>query len=117
MVEAHRLMRTGVVSEICVKGAAAALDFYTEAFGAEELFRQEAPDGRIIADGYRRHARMPPPLHGGRGRCSEHGRRSRGDASHGARGHVLGRLARMAVRSVQPPVVASDPGCRPGSGG
>ena len=48
MVEAHRPMRTGVVPEICVDGAAAALDFYTEAFEAEELFRHEAPDGRII---------------------------------------------------------------------
>ncbi len=48
MAEPHRSMRTEVVPEICVDGAAAALDFYVEAFGAEELFRHEAPDGRII---------------------------------------------------------------------
>ena len=48
MAEAHRPIRTDVVPEICVDGAATALDFYVEAFGAEELLRHEAPDGRII---------------------------------------------------------------------
>jgi len=48
MAAAHRPMRTEVVPEICVDGAGAALDSYVEAFGAEELFRHEAPDGRII---------------------------------------------------------------------
>lgn len=48
MAEAHRPMRTDVVPEICVDGAANALDFHVGAFGAEELLRHEAPDGRII---------------------------------------------------------------------
>jgi len=48
MAEAHRPIRTDVVPEICVDGAATALDFYVDAFGAEELLRHEAPDGRII---------------------------------------------------------------------
>lgn len=32
---------------LCVRGAAAALDFYTRAFGAQELFRLAEPSGRI----------------------------------------------------------------------
>lgn len=32
---------------LCIKDAAKALDFYKEAFGAEELFRMAQPDGRI----------------------------------------------------------------------
>jgi PhnB protein len=32
---------------ISIKGAARALDFYKRAFGAEELYRMEMPDGRI----------------------------------------------------------------------
>jgi len=32
---------------LVVKGAARALEFYTRAFGAEELFRMPLPDGRI----------------------------------------------------------------------
>lgn len=48
MSEPHRPLRTDVVPEVCVAGAAAALDFYAEAFGAVELMRHEAPDGRII---------------------------------------------------------------------
>ena len=37
-----------VIAHIMVDGAAAAIDFYTEAFGAEELFRFPRPDGRIV---------------------------------------------------------------------
>ncbi|MDG2160297.1 MAG: VOC family protein [Acidimicrobiales bacterium] len=48
MAETHRPIRTDVVPEICVDGAATALDFYVDAFGAKELLRHEAPDGRII---------------------------------------------------------------------
>ncbi len=48
MAETHRPMRTEVVPEICVDGAAAALDFYEEAFGAEELFRHALDDGRVL---------------------------------------------------------------------
>jgi PhnB protein len=32
---------------LCIKDAAKALDFYKEAFGAQELFRMAQPDGRI----------------------------------------------------------------------
>lgn len=32
---------------LCVAGAAQALEFYKKAFGAEELFRMEAPGGKI----------------------------------------------------------------------
>jgi len=32
---------------LIVNGAARALDFYTKAFGATELFRHKAPDGKI----------------------------------------------------------------------
>jgi PhnB protein len=36
-----------VTPYIIVDGAARAIDFYREAFGAEELFRMDAPGGRI----------------------------------------------------------------------
>jgi PhnB protein len=36
-----------VTPYLIVKGAARALAFYREAFGAEELYRMEAPGGRI----------------------------------------------------------------------
>jgi len=32
---------------LIVRGGAAAIDYYTEAFGAKELFRFPAPDGKI----------------------------------------------------------------------
>lgn len=37
-----------VTPHLVVKGAAAALDFYKKAFGAEECIRMPAPDGRIM---------------------------------------------------------------------
>lgn len=37
----------GVTPYLIVKNAAAALDFYRKAFGAEELMRMEAPGGKI----------------------------------------------------------------------
>ncbi|MFI2763512.1 VOC family protein [Streptomyces echinatus] len=40
--------RNAVVAHIMVDGAANAIDFYTRAFGAEELFRLGGPDGRIV---------------------------------------------------------------------
>ncbi|MEV6056781.1 VOC family protein [Streptomyces sp. NPDC052107] len=40
--------RNAVVAHIMVDGAADAIDFYTRAFGAEELFRLDGPDGRIV---------------------------------------------------------------------
>ena len=33
---------------LTVRGAAAAIDFYRRAFGAEEVFRSPGPDGRIM---------------------------------------------------------------------
>ncbi|WP_432176660.1 VOC family protein [Streptomyces sp. Tue6028] len=40
--------RNAVISHLMIDGAAAAIDFYTRAFGAEELFRLDGPDGRIV---------------------------------------------------------------------
>ncbi|MET8806290.1 VOC family protein [Streptomyces sp. NPDC004546] len=42
------IYRNAVVAHIMVDGAADAIDFYARAFGAEELFRLDAPDGRIV---------------------------------------------------------------------
>lgn len=36
-----------VTPYLYIKGAAQALDFYKKAFGAEELFRMDSPDGKI----------------------------------------------------------------------
>ncbi len=40
--------RHHVVPYLCVKGAGDAITFYAEAFGAVELMRMSAPDGRIL---------------------------------------------------------------------
>ncbi|HJL89899.1 MAG TPA: VOC family protein [Acidimicrobiales bacterium] len=48
MADAHRPLRTDVIPEIVVDGTSAALTFYDAAFGAEELFRHETENGRII---------------------------------------------------------------------
>ena len=73
VTKTHRPLRTDVVPEICVDGAAAALDFYAAAFGAEKLFRHALDDGRVL------HAEVSfdgfvifvvddfPEMHGGRG--------------------------------------------------
>lgn len=37
----------GATPYLCVKGVAAALDFYKKAFGATETMRMAQPDGRI----------------------------------------------------------------------
>jgi len=37
----------GAIPYLCVKGAAAALDFYQKAFGATETMRMAQPDGRF----------------------------------------------------------------------
>jgi PhnB protein len=37
----------GVTPYLIVRGGAAAIDFYTKAFGAEELYRMPMPDGRV----------------------------------------------------------------------
>ncbi len=36
-----------VTPYLIIKGAAQALDFYKRAFGAEEIFRMDGPDGRV----------------------------------------------------------------------
>lgn len=36
-----------VIPYLCVDGAAAAIDFYTAVFGASEVYRIPAPDGKI----------------------------------------------------------------------
>lgn len=36
-----------VTPYLCIRGAAAALDFYRTVFGAKEIMRMEAPDGKI----------------------------------------------------------------------
>jgi len=38
---------SAVTPYITVKGAAAALDFYKKAFGAEEVYRLNSPDGKV----------------------------------------------------------------------
>ncbi|WP_329117534.1 VOC family protein [Streptomyces sp. NBC_01465] len=40
--------RNAVIAHIMIDGAAAAIDFYAEAFGAEELIRIDGPDGRVV---------------------------------------------------------------------
>jgi PhnB protein len=39
---------TSVTPHLTVDGAAAAIDFYTRAFGAVELFRWPGPDGKLM---------------------------------------------------------------------
>ena len=48
MAETAPLALIGVVPHITVDGAAAAIEFYVKAFGAEELGRHAAPDGRVM---------------------------------------------------------------------
>jgi PhnB protein len=38
---------TSVTPYLSIRGAAKALDFYQQAFGAKELFRMPMPDGRV----------------------------------------------------------------------
>src|SRR5689334_16709157 len=40
--------RNAVVPHIYVSGADAAVEFYKDAFGAEELFRIASPNGKIV---------------------------------------------------------------------
>ncbi|MCF3128851.1 VOC family protein [Streptomyces olivochromogenes] len=40
--------RNAVIAHVMIDGAANAIDFYSKAFGAEELFRLGQPDGRIL---------------------------------------------------------------------
>jgi len=38
----------GIITHLCVKGGAEAIEFYKKAFGAEEMARMPGPDGRIM---------------------------------------------------------------------
>lgn len=40
--------RHSVIAHVMVDGAHAAIDFYGRAFGAEELFRIDGPEGRVV---------------------------------------------------------------------
>jgi PhnB protein len=48
MIKRPRRYANAVVPHIYIRGAARAVAFYAEAFGAQELFRIAAPDGRIV---------------------------------------------------------------------
>ena len=39
---------TAVTPYLTIKGAGAAIDFYKKAFGAEEAFRMNTPDGKVM---------------------------------------------------------------------
>jgi uncharacterized glyoxalase superfamily protein PhnB len=41
-------VKQSVVAHLMIRGAAKALDFYTEALGATEQFRAPTPDGRLM---------------------------------------------------------------------
>jgi len=47
MASAPDVHRQALTPYLIVKGASRAIDFYTRAFGAEELFRLDGPDGRV----------------------------------------------------------------------
>lgn len=40
--------RNAAIAHVMVEDAGAAIDFYRQAFGAEQLFRISAPDGRVV---------------------------------------------------------------------
>jgi PhnB protein len=43
-------LKTTIVPMLSVRGGAAAVEFYKEAFGATELFRMDAEDGTVVAE-------------------------------------------------------------------
>jgi len=71
-------MATTVVPYLCVKGAASAIEFYKQAFGATEVLRLAEPGGRIghaeirigesrlmLSDEYPEHGILGPQSRGG----------------------------------------------------
>jgi len=48
MIERPQRYRNAIVAHIYVQGAARAIEFYQQAFGAQEVFRVAHPDGRIL---------------------------------------------------------------------
>lgn len=45
-----RVSKIAVVPFLNVRNGAAAIEFYKAAFGAEELFRHDAPDGSVVCE-------------------------------------------------------------------
>ena len=110
---------------LAVEDAAKAIDFYKEAFGAEETMRMPGPDGKVahaelqigdsklmLSDPFP-HSNVRPPSERGGPTASvfmyvddvdatfEQAQRGRRDRGLGARGHVLGRPLRHARRPVR----------------
>jgi len=84
MTQATTTRRTPVIHEVfpylCVRGGAAAMDFYNQVFGAQELMRLTYPDGRIahaelklgpatlmLSDEHPEYGHLSPETYGGSG--------------------------------------------------
>jgi hypothetical protein len=111
---------------ICA-GAAEAIRFYAEAFGAVEQFRLPGPEGKLmhaclkigdsmlmLVDEMAGCGMLGPRECRCRGRAGGQGRRPRHDAR---RRHVLGRPLCPARRPVRPPLVRGDASTRCVDGG
>jgi PhnB protein len=48
-LEAAHLIRTTIAPWLSLRGGAQAVEFYKAAFGAEEVYRIEDPDGNVVA--------------------------------------------------------------------
>jgi PhnB protein len=44
------MFRSSITAVLTVRGADEAITFYSQAFGAEEVYRNSYPDGRIVAE-------------------------------------------------------------------
>lgn len=44
------MFRSSITAVLTVRGADEAITFYSQAFGAEEVYRNTYPDGRIVAE-------------------------------------------------------------------
>jgi PhnB protein len=110
---------------LAVEDADRAIEFYKDAFGAEELFRMPAPDGRIghaelqigdsklmLSDPFPQSNVRPPSERGGAtasifmycedvDSAFEQAKKAGRDRRDGAREHVLGRPLRHARGSVR----------------
>jgi PhnB protein len=49
MSDTGKAQKTTIAPMLSVRGGAKAVDFYKAAFGAEEVFRLDAPDGTVVA--------------------------------------------------------------------
>jgi PhnB protein len=52
------MFRNSITPVLTVRGAAEAVAFYAQAFGAEEIYRNSYPDGRIVVEMAMGHARF-----------------------------------------------------------